>query len=116
MLSPDLCHWMVLLPASQDAPHSGKVFSASDPPKSATVWTRVLVHSLWDFWHSIKKPRSWGAGTRTGVVKYGERIVSSGINTTGVGGFAKGRGNLSFLMLLLLLLSRFSRVRLCATP
>ena len=55
MLSPDLCHWMVLLPASQDAPHSGKVFSASDPPKSATVWTRVLVHSLWDFWHSIKK-------------------------------------------------------------
>ena len=77
----------------------------------------MLVHSLQDFWHSIKKKttQTWGAGTRTGVVKYGERIVSSGINTTGVGGFAKGRGNLSFLMLLLLLLSRFSRVRLCAT-
>ena len=61
----------------------------------------MLVHSLQDFWHSIKKKttQTWGAGTRTGVVKYGERIVSSGINTTGVGGFPKGRRNLSFLML-----------------
>ena len=93
---------MVLLPASQDAPHSGKVFSASDPPKSATVWTRVLVHSLWDFWHSItkkKNPGVGGLGLEQVLLNTLRESFPGGINTTGVGGFAKGRGNLSFSMI-----------------
>ena len=46
-----------------------------------------------------KKNRTRGLGLEQVLLNTLRESFPGGINTTGVGGFAKGRGNLSFLML-----------------